>query len=71
MLDRIRELFRSLTRRPRGKRLLVCPRCESKKIRLADSISGFITPPLYFCPDCYYIGYFIVEIDKEEEQSKE
>lgn len=70
-MERIRDVFRSLTRRPIGKRVvLVCPRCGSKKIKLADSISGFITPHLYFCPKCYYQGYFVVEIDKEEDSRK-
>nr|MDO8079885.1 hypothetical protein [Candidatus Freyarchaeota archaeon] len=48
--------------------VLVCPKCGSRRIRQADSISGFITPPRYFCQNCYYSGYFIVEIGEEDEE---
>jgi len=66
MFQRIRDLLGNLTRFPINKRgILVCPRCGSKKIRLWNSISGFITPPYYFCQNCHYSGYFIVEVDKE------
>jgi len=72
MFDRIRGVLRGLTRRPARRRgLLVCPRCGSSKVKQADSISGFITPSRYFCPDCGYSGYFIVEIDKKEDRSEE
>ncbi|WXG40134.1 MAG: hypothetical protein WED07_04810 [Candidatus Freyarchaeum deiterrae] len=72
MFGRIRGLFQSFTRRPMTKRgVLVCPRCGSTRIRQADSISGVITPPRYFCPNCYYSGYFVVEKDKDEDKNKE
>lgn len=64
MFQRIRNLFQSFTRQPITKRgFLVCPKCRSSKVKQADSISGFITPSRYFCENCYYSGYFIVEVD--------
>lgn len=69
MFQRVRDLFKSFTGRPVGKRgFLICPKCGSSKVKQADSISGFITPPRYFCQNCYYSGYFIVEISKEDDE---
>lgn len=71
MFQRIREIIKSFTRRPLNKRgYLVCPKCGSSKVKQADSISGFITPPRYFCQKCYYSGYFIVEIDEKDDAEK-
>ncbi|MEM3586793.1 MAG: hypothetical protein QXO71_05650 [Candidatus Jordarchaeaceae archaeon] len=70
MFQRTRYLLQSLTRHPINKRVLICPNCGSSKIRQADSISGFITPPRYFCQNCYYSGHFIVEVDREEKGLK-
>ena len=72
MFQWVRDLFQSITRRPIYKRgVLICPICGSRKIRQADSISYVITPPRYFCPNCYYQGYFVVEIDKDDEKKEE
>jgi hypothetical protein len=48
-------------RRPRqGKRILVCPKCQSPQIA---QIGGSILGQVYHCQACDYVGSLVLEID--------
>jgi transposase-like protein len=53
-------------RRPRGKRVLHCPKCDSTRI-VAET--GGIFGQMYHCQDCDYIGAFVIETDAEPSPS--
>jgi predicted RNA-binding Zn-ribbon protein involved in translation (DUF1610 family) len=49
-----------MRRRPRkGKRILVCPQCQSSQI---VQEAGSITGAVYHCNHCQYIGALVLEI---------
>ena len=47
-------------RRPRGKTVLLCPRCRSAQIAL---IAGSILGQVYRCARCDYVGSLVLESD--------
>ena len=47
-----------------------CPTCGSLKIRPAGSLSGWMTPPVYACQECGYVGTVILEIEPENEEDE-
>ena len=61
-----RTLRRIRTPRSSSKRLIVCPRCGSSKIKLTSTFDAWLTPKKYFCPDCGYVGPVVLEIDREK-----
>jgi hypothetical protein len=52
-----------MRRRPRGKRILVCPHCQSSQIVQANAS---ITGAVYRCLKCEYIGALVLEIEVDE-----
>jgi len=48
-----------------------CPSCGSLKIRPAGSLSGWMTPAVYACEECGYVGGLILEIDPEDRDESE
>jgi len=51
------------------RKIRVCPKCGSDKIRDAkSSVSGWLVPTTYYCEEkeCGYSGPIYVEIDVEE-----
>ena len=46
----------------RSKGKLVCPICGSSNIKLVG-LSGWLTPPLYECKACGYVGRIVLEIE--------
>ncbi|MFW9834943.1 MAG: hypothetical protein ACFFEK_13165 [Candidatus Thorarchaeota archaeon] len=51
------------------RKIRVCPKCGSDKIRAAkSSVSGWLVPTTYYCEeeDCDYSGTLYVEVDVEE-----
>lgn len=49
--------------------IILCPRCHSKSIRRFDSLSGLITPALYLCEECGYVGPIVLEVQIEDEEA--
>jgi hypothetical protein len=49
-----------MPRRPRGRSILVCPKCGSPKIGL---IAGSIVGQVYHCSACDYVGSLVLEQD--------
>jgi len=49
-----------MRRRPRGKTVLVFPKCGSPKIAL---IAGSIVGQVYHCAACDYVGSLVLEQD--------
>ena len=47
-------------RPPRGKRVLLCPKCGSPNI---TAIAGSILGQVYHCPKCDYVGSLIFETE--------
>jgi len=45
-----------------------CPACGSVRIRLQGSLSGWLLPPVYSCPQCGYVGRLVLELEKVEEE---
>jgi hypothetical protein len=51
------------------KKIRVCPRCGSAKIREApSSVGGWLVPTTYYCEseDCDYQGPIYVEVETDE-----
>jgi predicted RNA-binding Zn-ribbon protein involved in translation (DUF1610 family) len=44
-----------------------CPSCGSVKIKPTGSLSGWMTPAVYACLECGYVGSIILEIEPESE----
>jgi len=55
-----------MPRRPRGRTVLVCPKCGSPKIGL---IAGSIVGQVYRCAACDYVGSLVLERDVPAEIS--
>jgi hypothetical protein len=53
-----------MRRRPRGKRILVCPQCQSGQIVQANAS---ITGAVYQCMKCGYVGALVLEIEVGED----
>lgn len=51
-----------------GNRILVCPRCGNKNIKLSSRFDAWLMPKRYVCEACGYIGPIVLEIDVEERQ---
>jgi len=49
-----------MPRRPRGRSILVCPKCGSARISL---MAGSIFGQVYHCSACDYVGSLILEQD--------
>jgi hypothetical protein len=55
-----------MRRRPRGRSILVCPKCLSPRIAL---IAGSIVGQVYRCSACDYVGSLVLERDLPEATS--
>ncbi len=44
----------------------ICPKCKEPKLKNADNVSGWLTPDMYECTGCGYMGRFYVEVDSED-----
>ena len=54
------------------RKIRVCPRCGSSRIKEAkSSVSGWLVPATYYCEDeeCGYSGPTYVEVDVEEAEN--
>jgi transposase-like protein len=49
-----------MPRRPRGKRVLLCPKCGSANLNL---IAGSILGQVYRCARCDYVGSLVFETE--------
>lgn len=46
----------------------ICPKCKEPKLKSALNVSGWLTPNMFECTNCGYLGYFHIEIDSEDFQ---
>jgi hypothetical protein len=54
-----------MRRRPRkGRRILVCPQCQSSRI---VQEAGSITGAVYHCLSCQYVGALVLELDVNDD----
>ena len=53
-----------------GKGVARCPICGSTNIHLS-TLSGWLTPQLYVCEDCGYIGRFILIVEESEKKNED
>ncbi len=68
-LDGLREVFKTVKHRKPAQ--IFCPRCASPKLHLHSGLDLWLTPQAYVCEDCGYTGILVMELDKEEENTKE
>jgi hypothetical protein len=54
-------------RRPRGRTVKVCPKCQSPEITL---IAGAILGQVYHCQKCDYVGSLVLEVDLPPDSGK-
>ncbi len=49
-------------------KMRICPVCGSRRLERASVFSGWLTPEVWFCPDCGYRGpvYGEIEVDPSE-----
>ncbi len=56
-------------------RIRICPKCKKATLKSAVNVSGWLTPNIFECTACKYIGSFFIEIDpkdyKEDNNSHE
>ena len=56
-------------------RIRICPKCKNSTLKSAVNVSGWLTPNIFECTKCNYIGPLFIEIDpkdyKEENNSYE
>jgi predicted RNA-binding Zn-ribbon protein involved in translation (DUF1610 family) len=45
----------------------VCPRCGSNRIHLSNNLGFWLTPAVYVCEKCDYIGSIVLELEKNSE----
>jgi len=64
-----REFFKTVKHRKPAQ--IYCPKCASPKIHLSSSLDLWLTPKSYVCEECGYSGLIVMELEKEEESSKE
>ncbi|WXG43540.1 MAG: hypothetical protein WED04_05785 [Promethearchaeati archaeon SRVP18_Atabeyarchaeia-1] len=48
------------------RKIRVCPFCKKPTLRVADSISGWMTADIYRCDTCGYRGPVFIEVDLDE-----
>jgi predicted RNA-binding Zn-ribbon protein involved in translation (DUF1610 family) len=54
-----------------GHSAYACPSCGSSKIRPSGSLSGWMTPAVYACQECGYVGSVIIEVEAEDDDLSE
>ena len=47
-------------------RIRICPKCKKSSLKSAVNVSGWLTPDLYECSNCNYIGPLFIEIDPKD-----
>jgi predicted RNA-binding Zn-ribbon protein involved in translation (DUF1610 family) len=67
-MNRFVETVKSLKRTPGTRQ--VCPSCGSLRIRVHDSLGGWLLPPTYSCEECGYVGKVILEVEEADLTNK-
>jgi hypothetical protein len=47
-------------------RIRICPKCKNATLKNAVNISGWLTPNMFECTSCDYIGSLFIEIDPKD-----
>jgi predicted RNA-binding Zn-ribbon protein involved in translation (DUF1610 family) len=54
-----------------GHSAFACPSCRSLKVRPSGSLSGWLTPAVYACEECGYVGGIILEVEPDDSDNEE
>jgi len=64
-MKEILQVLKNLRLPKRGKkRLLLCPKCKSPRIKKVGKFSGWLIPEEYYCPNCGYKGPIVLEVEE-------
>ena len=47
-------------------KIRLCPKCKKPTLKSAVNISGWLTPDMFECTSCKYIGYLYLEVDPND-----
>ena len=47
-------------------RIRLCPECKNATLKSAVNVSGWLTPNMFECTSCDYIGSLFIEIDPKD-----
>ena len=47
-------------------KIRICPKCKNSTLKSAVNVSGWLTPNIFECTSCNYIGPLFLEIDPED-----
>ncbi len=47
-------------------RIRICPKCKNATLKNAVNISGWLTPNMFECTSCNYLGSLSIEIDPKD-----
>ncbi len=47
-------------------RIRICPKCKNATLKNAVNISSWLTPNMFECTSCNYLGPLSIEIDPED-----
>jgi len=70
-MQKIKRMLKKFKFRWAGKtsnRMIICHRCGSTRLSLSSKMDAWLTPKMYVCADCGYMGPIILEIEKEEKE---
>ena len=65
-MESFKNFLKSLRRKKRNV-ITVCPKCGNARIHQLNSLSGWLTPLIYVCNKCGYIGPILLEINSPHE----
>ncbi|MHA1390872.1 MAG: hypothetical protein ACTSQT_01340 [Promethearchaeota archaeon] len=51
-------------------RIRICPKCKNATLKNAVNISGWLTPNMFECTSCDYIGSLFIEMIRNEYSEK-
>jgi predicted RNA-binding Zn-ribbon protein involved in translation (DUF1610 family) len=54
-----------------GHTAFACPSCGSLRIKPSGSLSGWMTPAVYTCEQCGYVGRIILEVEPSDDDKNE
>ena len=47
-------------------RIRICPKCKKPTLKMAVNVAGWLTPNIFECTSCDYVGALIIEIDPKD-----
>lgn len=47
-------------------RIKICPKCKKATLKTAVNVAGWLTPNIFECTSCDYIGALYIEINPKD-----